>query len=43
MTSKTVVKQNGRGDGANNLIYNITSNGSEDKVYTYAEAINLAG
>ncbi|CAH1635469.1 unnamed protein product [Spodoptera littoralis] len=44
MTSKSGTKQSGRGDVGSNSIVNITSsNEDKDRIYTYAEAINLAG
>ncbi|KAJ8724674.1 hypothetical protein PYW08_016148 [Mythimna loreyi] len=44
MTTKTEIKKNGRGDSINNLNSSIlNSNSNEDRIYTYAEAINLAG
>ena len=45
MTAKMGTKQNGHGDSINNLnnsVININSS-NEDRIYTYAEAINLAG
>lgn len=46
MTTKTTSKQNGRGDSINNInssVLNISTINNEDRIYTYAEAINLAG
>ncbi|KAF9408745.1 hypothetical protein HW555_011662, partial [Spodoptera exigua] len=42
MTSKSGTKLSGCGDVISNSVVNITSN-NEDRIYTYAEAINLAG
>ncbi|CAB3226884.1 unnamed protein product [Arctia plantaginis] len=42
MTIKLQKKRDSE-DGSNNNVLSITTNGHEDRVYTYTEAINLAG
>ncbi|CAH0582806.1 unnamed protein product [Chrysodeixis includens] len=43
MTSNPGAKLNSRRESSNKNVYSLSSNGYDDKVYTYGEAINLAG